>query len=110
MKATKKKRILWIDDEYQSLPWLLSQLELLVGKTNVVTTQTEQEVETILSKERTPFSCVLMDIMFPRDRDELSDGLVRTRRWYIDTGKNKKRRISGATSRHTSHSAYCTWH
>jgi CheY-like chemotaxis protein len=72
----KNERLLWIDDEFSTLPWLLSQLRALVGESNLITVRTSKDAQKIL-RQQDSFQCVLLDIMLPRDKKELYDEQVR---------------------------------
>jgi len=71
-----KKQLLWIDDEFTTLPWLFKQLSSLIGENNLKTARTSQEARRILRKQEA-FNCLLLDIMLPRNRLEFYDEQVR---------------------------------
>ncbi len=74
------KQLLWVDDEWPRQGGRRRLLEELVGKDNLTLVQTAEAAERALQGEQ-QFDCVLIDIMLPRNDEDLHLELV-----HLDAG------------------------
>lgn len=68
-------KILWIEEQYDEYNPVLKKLGQLVGPDNVHTARTEEQG--LAELQRASFDLVLLDLMLPRNDDELEAGLTR---------------------------------